>query len=225
LLWNPARARNRNPFHIDDNDRTKNILMRKVLTYLSPTVYTSFINSLPINIRRNFTIIRNNIAGQLGLGKRLPALYSDEIEDFFKNEKEYPHFGGVIASDEIDTLPKKLPIGFVMNLDSSDEAGSHWVAVYINSDSVEYFDPLADPPSKEFIADIKKYLESMKVPVLMKFKVNKIKQQSDSTPHCGFFAIKFLDDRFHGVPYQWTTRYMTNVKKGEEEIKKEFDYI
>jgi hypothetical protein len=65
----------------------------------------------------------------------------------------------------------------------------------------------------------------MNVPILMKFKVNKIKQQSDNTPHCGFFAIKFLDDRFNGVPYKWTTRYETNVGKGEAELKKEFDYI
>ena len=225
LLWNPARARNRNPFNLNNNDRTKSTIMRSVLTYITPSIYTSFINSLPAEIKRNFTTIRNNIAGQLGLGKRLPALYSDEIEDFFKDEKEYPHFGGVIAADEIDTLPKKIPIGFVMNLDNSDKPGSHWVAVYINSDSVEYFDPLADPPSEEFKKDIKKYLESMGVPVLMKFKINKIKQQSDASPHCGFFAIKFLDDRFHGIPYQWTTRYITNVGKGEEELKKEFDYI
>ena len=48
-----------------------------------------------------------------------------------------------------------MPMGFIMNLDPSDKPGSHWVAVYINGDSIEYFDPLAGPPSEDFVNRIK----------------------------------------------------------------------
>jgi len=104
----------------------------------------------------------------------LPALYDDQIAEFFKNE---PKFAGVIAADQILDLPKKLPMGFVMNKDASDEPGSHWIGVYISGDSVEYFDPLAEPPSKRTIKDIHELLLKMHVPVMMKFKVNKIVSQ------------------------------------------------
>jgi hypothetical protein len=206
----------------------RKLIIEKFLSFLTPRSFNVLIQQLGNNYFQALgltSIAKLPNLRQIGTGKRLPALWSDEIEDFFEDDKKFPHFGGVISADQINLLPKKLPIGFIMNLDTSDMDGSHWIAVYINGDSVEYFDPLADPPTESFKRDIKKYLEDMKVPILMKFKVNKIKQQSDSTPHCGFFAIKFLTDRFDGIPYPWTTRYVTNVKKGEEELKKEFDYI
>lgn len=208
------------PFFTDEKDTKKKILKR-VFGILTPGKYNAFRNnndlSLPLIPIRDVRL--------LGTGKKLPALYNDEIEDFFDDANKYPHFGGVIASDQISSLPKKLPIGFIMNTDKSSGPGEHWVAVYISGDSVEYFDPLAEPPTKDFITDVKKYLESMKVPVLMKFKINKVKQQDSRTNHCGFFAIKFLDDRFAGIPYPWTTRYVNNAKKGENIVQKEFSYI
>jgi hypothetical protein len=166
----------------------------------------------------------SSVGKQKGKGK-FPALYNDEIEDYFDDEQKYPHFGGVIASDQIMQLPKKLPIGFIMNTDDSNGQGEHWVAIYINGDSIEYFDPLADPPSKKFLTDIKKYVESLKVPTMMKLKVNKVKWQHDKTESCGWFCIQFLDNRFHGIPFLNSSRFVDKSEIGEKALKEEFRYI
>ena len=203
--------------------------VKKILYAMTPLSYNHLIGDptmVALVLNHNLQAVAD--PGLVGSGKsdkKLPALYDDEIESFFADETKYPHFGGVIAADEIKSLPKKLPIGFVMNLDKSNQPGSHWVAVYINGDSVEYFDPLADPPSDQFKKDIKKYLESMHVPILMKLKINKVAQQGGSTNTCGFHTIRFLDDRFAGIPYSWSTRYENNAKEGEQKIKNEFSYI
>jgi hypothetical protein len=207
--------------------RYVNYLIEKMLSQVTPEIYNTFVRKYPIGGPRGGLFNSNRQIDnpqQLGTGK-LPALWDDQIEEYFADEKKYPHFGGVIAADQIKELPKKLPIGFVMNLDKSGDPGSHWVAVYINGDSVEYFDPLADPPSKEFVRDIKAYLESMHVPVLFKFKVNKIKWQSDTSDHCGWFCIQWLDNRFHGIPFADSTHFVNQAKKGEGVLQKEFDYI
>lgn len=161
---------------------------------------------------------------------KLPALWSDQIEDYFD---KYPHFAGTIAADEIDELPNNIPMGFIMNTNDRDNDDmGHWVATYINGDSTEYYDPLGDPPNKKYISDIKKKLESMHIPILMKFKVNMVKDQHSNSQHCGYHCIRFLDDRFNNIDYPMTTRYNTkasekinNDSNGEKTIKDEFMLI
>ena len=154
---------------------------------------------------------------------KLPALWSDEINQFFANE---PLFGGVVASDQLlDFADWRPPFGIVMNKDKSDQPGSHWIAMNFTPDSIEYFDPLGDEPDKHVITQIKKLVyDKWKWPVLMKFKTNEIVQQHGNSQTCGYHAIRFLVDRFQGMPWMWTTRF-NNSKEGEQEIKSRFKYI
>ncbi len=168
---------------------------------------------------------------QSGEGKtssKLPALYSDEIDEFFKTDNRYT---GTIASDQISELPKQIPQGVIINADQSYEPGSHWRAMYITPDSVEWFDPFGDPPTNEEKLAIKKKLIEWEVPNLMKFKINRIKQQHGNSHHCGYHCLRYLSDRFDGIDFPLTTRYSKiggikdNHKQGEAIIKKEFSYI
>jgi len=208
---------------VSDGDKV-NDLLAKIMENITPSDYNRFITY--VKYTRYFGSdsekIKNPSRVKTGKGVKLDALYNDEIDDFFE---DYPNYGGTISADQIQDLPKKLPIGFIMNLDNSNEPGSHWVAVYIDQNSVEYFDPLADPPTQEFKKDIKKYIESMNLPNLLKFKINKVKQQNSRTETCGFHSIRFLDDRFSGIPYNWSTRYKDNSEKGEKNVDKEFSFI
>jgi len=213
------------------NNKTKtNELLSSLVEKLTPEEYNKIIDGSEfIKLLGKSEKIKNPTSFPLFDGKGdknsnepLTALYNDEIDKFFE---EYGSYGGTISADQINELPKRLPIGFIMNLDKSNEKGSHWVAVYIDQNSVEYFDPLADPPTAQFKKDIKKYIESMKLPNLLKFKVNKIKQQNSKTETCGFHSIRFLDDRFSGIPYDWSTRYKNNEKQGEKNVEKEFSFI
>jgi len=157
-----------------------------------------------------------------------PALWSDEIEDYFKGN---PEFAGVFSVDEMKYLPKKeLPFGFVVNMSKADEPGTHWCSVWITPDSIEYYDPTGEDPPDILVKGIKKKLNEWQIPILMKFKVNKVKGQNNSTNNCGYFAIRFLDERMAGKSFAAATRFesdgVVNMQKsGEAAIKKEFKLI
>ena len=69
---------------------------------------------------------------------------------------------------------------FVINLD--DNAGSHWVALYIRNNYACYFDPFAMKPPNSVI----KYCENIDL-VINRDTIQKINQQC-----CGWYCIAFL---------------------------------
>ena len=49
-----------------------------------------------------------------------------------------PRFNGVYSRDN---LPEKIKDGaYVINLDEYSDIGNHWVALYVNTKTVTYFD-------------------------------------------------------------------------------------
>ena len=62
------------------------------------------------------------------------SLTNFEIQTYYKNE---PRFNGVYSRDN---LPKIKDGAYVINLDEYSDIGTHWVALYINNNSVTYFD-------------------------------------------------------------------------------------
>ena len=76
---------------------------------------------------------------------------TEEIFDLMKSDREIRKiFVGVYA---IDLIPKNLPIPsiIVVNLDSSEKKGSHWIIVHFARKHVEYSDSLGKQPVKIFI--------------------------------------------------------------------------
>lgn len=168
-----------------------------------------------------------------GKGKILSALWNDQIEKYFENE---PRFAGTYSSDEINEVKKRIPTGFIINTaPSTADEGEHWQAVYIGPDSVEFYDSYGDDPSPEVKKALKKLIHSWNLPVMLKFKVNKVAAQKDKTDTCGYFAMRFLDERFNGIPFEQATRFKRpeNAKEhviheeneGEATINKEFKLI
>ena len=63
--------------------------------------------------------------------------------DLLKCLHSVPHFLGVFAADELKfILIKKFPIFLIVNLDSSNFPGSHWISIRIGTKFVEVFDSL-----------------------------------------------------------------------------------
>ena len=57
--------------------------------------------------------------------------------------KGSPHFFGCLAEDQTEfTTIQSFPAFFIVNIDSSDKEGSHWIALGIFKKSVEIFDTL-----------------------------------------------------------------------------------
>ena len=57
-----------------------------------------------------------------------------EIREYYKNEAR---FNGVYSRDN---LPKTIKKGvYVINLDEYEDAGTHWIALYVKNKKVVYF--------------------------------------------------------------------------------------
>ena len=89
--------------------------------------------------------------------------------------------------------------------------------------SLEYFDSFGEPPTLDFMKNIKKVINVLDPETCLKFKVNKIKQQRVNSDTCGYFAMHFLMQRYAGVPFSKITKYNEMQKcvtnKSEEKIK------
>lgn len=144
-----------------------------------------------------------------------------------------PSYLGCIASDQIlDLLPKIKPrtrICFVINLDKVSQPGSHWCSVFIDArpdgdHSCEYFNSFAEPPTQEFMKDIKTVVKKLDPNSYLKFKDNRVVLQSDDTSNCGEFSIRFLIDRMRNKSFKEATGYECPIKnnhiQGEKEIEK-----
>lgn len=158
-----------------------------------------------------------------GKGDDGDGLYNDEIEKIAK--KRIKDYVPVIASDQLNELPKYVGrgdkrFGFVINTNPSTSDGTgndsyppgHWTAVFINNEddypSIEYFDPLAQGKMPEdLIKMCRRIAVKMNPEVMFKYKQNMLRRQSKMTSNCGFHAVKYLDDRFNGVPYSEATGY------------------
>ena len=80
-----------------------------------------------------------------GYGSKRPSLKKNlipphpltnfEIQMYYQNE---PRFNGVYSRN---SLPDKIKDGaYVINLDEYSDIGTHWIALYVNTKTVTYFD-------------------------------------------------------------------------------------
>lgn len=98
-----------------------------------------------------------------------------------KYSKNIPFFRGVFMRDELPQSPLSKECG-VLNLDSSTNSGTHWVAYAKINDYIEYFDSYGNlKPPKEFID----YVGS-------KICYNYHNIQRNNTYNCGHLCLKFL---------------------------------
>ena len=106
-----------------------------------------------------------------------------ETQMYYQNE---PRFNGVYSRDN---LPDKIKDGaYVINLDEYSDIGTHWLALYINTKTVTYFDSFG---VEHIPKEIKKFADNKNI-VTNIF----IKQAYDSVM-CGYFCIGFIDFMFN----------------------------
>jgi len=80
-----------------------------------------------------------------------------EINQVMNSMQTTKHnYMGTFPSDKLP-VPTRFPSCFIANLDSSNQLGSHWVAVYLTkTGKAEFYDTYAQQPPPIF----KEYLES-----------------------------------------------------------------
>lgn len=150
---------------------------------------------------------------------RKNGLYSDQIAEILQDYAK-DGFLGVVAADEVSELATASlnfdKFGFVMNKDTADKAGSHWVACFcdLNDASLEYYDSFAEEPDDLFLVEIKKVIDAHDLDYYLKFKINRITDQKSNSTLCGFHAMRFLIDRFKGKDWQMCSGY-SEIKESE----------
>ena len=89
---------------------------------------------------------------------------------------------------------KKKKIGIIFNLDKHDEPGSHWTALFVDTDrkGLFYFDSYGIYPEKEILALIIKLQQQYKnIGLDMKVQTNKTRHQYKFS-ECGMYCIHFI---------------------------------
>jgi len=105
-------------------------------------------------------------------------------------EKLISNFVGVYSSDRIPLKCYKLKnFCMILNLDSHNEPGSHFVSIHYKNNYLEYFDSYGLPPIIPKIIDFIRYLTTNKNAAL---KINKKKIQSNTSMFCGLFCLGHL---------------------------------
>jgi len=155
-------------------------------------------------------------------------LYDTELNEMMKN---YSCFAGTIMRDELkEVLQKALDEGWdrfclVINTEPSSKDGEHWTALYIDlyiTKEIAFFDPFGEEPAKSIQDDLKWYVDQLKLPHLLKYKVNSNVLQHDRSQRCGYHCVKFLENMINGKGFANSTGFKDKMTKSEyeEETKK-----
>ena len=152
------------------------------------------------------------------------GMTGQEIETVLK--KKLHTFIPVIACDEIPSLCKYIngntqEFGFIINSDPHNKSGCHWRSIYISRPKAEidFYDSLTSEPTDECLTGLKILMNKMNDPLYYVLKINRVKYQSNTTSTCGAFALKFLDDMYHGKKFKEATGYDDHIN-GEKDINK-----
>ena len=98
---------------------------------------------------------------------------------YYQNE---PRFNGVYCRDN---LPDKIKDGaYVLNLDEYSDIGTHWIALYVNTKTVTYFDSSG---VNHIPKEIEKFINNKNI------ITNIFRIQAYDSVMCGYFCIGFID--------------------------------
>lgn len=137
----------------------------------------------------------------------MKELSNFDIIDYYKGDNR---FGGVFSRDN---LPKKIEKkSYVVNMDTEDQSGTHWVCVHNLTDKCIYFDSFGiDPPP--LIIDFMKTSD--------KQLMNNDKRIQDlKSIACGYFCIYIIDQLNLGRSYiSVLLDFDNNLKKNDKIIE------
>lgn len=118
---------------------------------------------------------------------RLPRRALSNI-DLLNYTHDIPYFRGVYMRDTLPSKSNGIECA-ILNLDTSQNPGTHWVAYCKINNYCEYFDSYGDlKPPKELIMYLTKSTN---------IYYNYINYQKNNSHNCGHLCIKFLKRFWH----------------------------
>jgi hypothetical protein len=126
---------------------------------------------------------------------------------------------GTFSSDKLPALKSFTKgTGFIVNLEPSTMAGSHWVSVYNTGDRCLYIDSYGIAPSSSVLKWIGK----------KKYLYNSSQYQELTSENCGEFCCYFLSKLFRGEPLYdvlYKTLDVFPSDKNEKTVSKYFSSL
>ena len=126
-------------------------------------------------------------------------MYSKDIDRALRNDKRTsPVFAGVYPSDMLPMGKITYPSAFVVNLDSSHQKGSHWIAIFFDkSGKSEVFDSYGKRPLPATITTfLRRHTLSGNA------RHNTTQLQSFFSTVCGAYVIFYIMHRTRGIPME-----------------------
>ena len=124
-------------------------------------------------------------------------MYDSDILNYVRRLR-IPNFRGVKMRDELPSKPRKIESG-ILNLNTSYEAGSHWVAWYKDGKERYYFDSFGEPPPIEMMQYLKSNRElELDLPAI---RQNAVTVQHDISNECGSLCIFVLKQLSNEIPF------------------------
>lgn len=124
-------------------------------------------------------------------------MYDSDILNYVRRLR-IPNFRGVKMRDELPSKPRKIESG-ILNLNTSYEVGSHWVAWYKDGKERYYFDSFGEPPPIEMMQYLKSNRElELDLPAI---RQNAVTVQHDISNECGSLCIFVLKQLSNGIPF------------------------
>tara|TARA_B100000787_G_C16167437_1_gene284642 strand:- start:228 stop:1055 length:828 start_codon:yes stop_codon:yes gene_type:complete len=116
--------------------------------------------------------------------------------DFDLQNKEGQCLVDDLCKVEVEPLfhNNKTKIGIIFNLDKHNETGSHWTALFIDTErkGLFYFDSYGYPPEEEIVALMDKIQHQYKqMNIVLKKQINGIRHQYKYS-ECGMYCINFI---------------------------------
>lgn len=109
-------------------------------------------------------------------------------------------FRGVFMRDNLPLHPKTMESG-ILNLDSSEGGGTHWVCWFKNRDTLIYFDSYGVDPPDELISYLRK-------PIL----TSSFKIQRRGSNYCGQLCLFVLKQLYAGKSFFDVIQFLTNQR-------------
>lgn len=113
----------------------------------------------------------------------MEALSNIDIDGFFANEKRYL---GTFAKDVIPRQLARRNGAMIINMNNSNQGGSHWTLILLNKKETVYFDSFGVVPSIEVLS----FMAARRKPM---YYVDRQLQDLKSSS-CGWFCIYFIDE-------------------------------
>ena len=132
---------------------------------------------------------------------KLKGLTNFQIQNVFDNSPYAKQFHGCFSRD---TLPKKIKNGaYIINLDVSTGAGSHWVSLFSSPKQVIYFDPFGIDPSDEIV----KFMKSANNKNIM---YSTIDLQNFDAESCAYWSILFIESMLETDDFNSFIKYFSS---------------